>query len=197
MVTRYVGATLFVDHYYEFTCVHLISKLDSDATFEAKLAFERICDSYGVNTLHYHAYNGIFDTNNFKEACNIEKQTLSFCGVKAHHQNGKSENIIKDLTTGARTDLLHADHLWPNAINASLWPANIKNYFNLRNPLLKTLNLKPTMGGIKYQQPMTLPRYHDYTVLELKQIWNTSILLDPRFMLLKLLFSLVNITTNE
>ena len=39
---------MFVDHYYDFTYVHLMSKLDTEATVEAKLVFERIFDSYGV-----------------------------------------------------------------------------------------------------------------------------------------------------
>jgi hypothetical protein len=60
---------------------------------------------------------------------------LSFCGVNAHHQNGKAERRIKDVTEGARTALLHAIHRWPKAVNASLWPAALKNYVNLTNSL--------------------------------------------------------------
>ena len=52
----------------------------------------------------------------------IESQ---FYGVNARHQNGKYENIIKDVTTGASTALLHADHIWSNAIHAYLWTTDI------------------------------------------------------------------------
>ena len=58
---------------------------------------------------------------------------MSFCGVNAHHQNGKAERRIRDITENARTSLLHAAHFWPKAIHPSLWPAALKNYVNLRN----------------------------------------------------------------
>ena len=83
----------------------------------------------------------MFDTKKFKEAWNTAKQTLSFYGINAHNQNGKDENIIKDVTTRARTDLLRSDHHWPNAIHASLWTSAIKNYSNLRNSI--PANFKP------------------------------------------------------
>ena len=66
-VTRYVGDTVFLDHYSDFTYVHLMSKLDAEAIVEDKLEFERNYDSYVVKPLHYHVYNGLFDTNSFKE----------------------------------------------------------------------------------------------------------------------------------
>ena len=58
---------------------------------------------------------------------------MSFCGVNVHHQNGKAERRIRDLTEHAWTSLLHAAHHWPKAIHASLWPAALKNCINLRN----------------------------------------------------------------
>ena len=39
------------------------------------------------------------------------------------------------MTTGARTALLHEAHQWPNEMHASLCPAAIKNYANLRNSI--------------------------------------------------------------
>jgi hypothetical protein len=50
---RYTGATVFVDHFSDFTYVHLMSKMDGDATVEAKQAFERVLESHGVKALHY------------------------------------------------------------------------------------------------------------------------------------------------
>ena len=60
---------------------------------------------------------------------------MSFCGVNAHHQNGKAERRIWDITENERTSLLHAAHRWPKAIHPSLWPAALKNYVNLRNTI--------------------------------------------------------------
>lgn len=109
--------------------------MDADATVDAKQAFERVCSKYGVVVRHYHADNGLFDTRKFKLSIEQAGQSLTFCGVNAHHQNGKAERRIKDITEGARTALLHAVHRWPKAVDASLWPASVKNYVNLRNSL--------------------------------------------------------------
>lgn len=132
---RYVGATVFVDHYSDYTYIHLMTKMDAESTVEAKLEFERHARSFGVTIRHYHADNGLFDTKLFKECISRSNQTLSFCGVNAHHQNGKAENRIKDVTTNSRTSLLHAAHRWPKAISPALWPAALKHYTNLRNAL--------------------------------------------------------------
>ena len=67
MVNIYIGFTVFVDHYSNFDYVHFMYKLYSEATVEANLAFERICDSYGVIALNYHADNGLSETKRFKE----------------------------------------------------------------------------------------------------------------------------------
>lgn len=136
---RYTGATVFVDHFSDFTYVHLMmGQMDAESTVEAKLAFERVCHAYGVQVKHYHADNGLFDTKLFKSSIVKAQQTLSFCGVNAHHQNGRAENRIKDVTQGARTSLLHAAHRWPKAISPALWPSALKHYVNLRNALPST-----------------------------------------------------------
>jgi hypothetical protein len=129
-------ATIFVDHFSDFTYTHLMTgQANAATTVEAKLAFERVAASHGVTVKHYHSDNGLFDTKAFKTAIENAKQTLSFCGPYAHHQNGKAENRIKHVTMGGRTALLHAAHRWHKAIDASLWPATIKNYTNLRNSM--------------------------------------------------------------
>lgn len=133
--SRYKGATIFVDHHSDFTYAHLMKELDAEATVQAKQEFERQCALHGVQVQHYHADNGLFNTKAFKTSCAHAKQGLTFCGVNAHHQNGKAESRIKDVTTNARTALLHAAHRWPKAIHPSLWPSSIKHYVNLRNSL--------------------------------------------------------------
>ena len=76
----------FVDNFYDFTYVHLMTgNMSADTAVDAKLAFERVCQSHGVQVLHYHADNGLFDTQVFKGSVEKANQTLSFCGVNAHH----------------------------------------------------------------------------------------------------------------
>ena len=112
-----------------------MTEMNAEATVKAKQAFERLSAAHNVKIRHYHADNGLFDTHTFKLSIQKSGQSLSFCGVNAHHQNGKAENRIRDITTGARTALLHASHRWPKTIHASLWPAALKNYVNLWNAL--------------------------------------------------------------
>ena len=90
-VKRYIGATVFVDKFSNFTYVHLMTKLNGKNNVEAKLAFERVCNGNGICILHYHADNGLFNTKAFKGSVTKAQQTLSFCGVNAHHKNGKAE----------------------------------------------------------------------------------------------------------
>ena len=107
---RYVGATIFVDHYSDLTYIHLMTTVDAASTVEAKLAFERMAQSHSVKIKHYHCDNGLFDTKDFKASIIKASQTISFCGINAQRQNGKAENRIKDLTTNARTSLIHVTH---------------------------------------------------------------------------------------
>ena len=53
-------------------------------------------------------------------------QPITFCGVGAHHQNGITENTIKQLTLISRTLLVHAQGLWPEYITTMLWPYALK-----------------------------------------------------------------------
>ena len=62
-------------------------------------------------------------------------QTITFCRVGAHHQNGVAERRIQDITENARTSLLHAAHRWPRVIAANWWLQAIKHVMNVRNPL--------------------------------------------------------------
>jgi len=89
--------SLLVDHFSDFTYIHLMTKMNGNTTVAAQLEFERVLNSYGVCVIHYHAKNGLFDTKVvFKASVSKEAgQTLSFCGVNAHHQNGKAENQSK------------------------------------------------------------------------------------------------------
>ena len=63
---RYLGATIFVDHFLDFIYAHLVTKMDGTSIFAAKESFKRILSTHVINTKHCHDDNGLFDTEVFK-----------------------------------------------------------------------------------------------------------------------------------
>ena len=92
-----------------------------DSTLEGKNAFERDCMTRNVVPQHYHADNGRFAENSFKEDCVRKMQNLTSCGVGAYDQNGISERNIKDLTLSSQNLVLHAQRHWPEYIITMFW----------------------------------------------------------------------------
>ena len=97
-----------------------MTEINAQTTTDAIKTYDRLAHSYNVTNLHYHADNGLFDTAKFKAFIKYANQTLYFCGVSAHHKNGKAKCRIGDITTGIRISLLHFSHRWSNAIDHSL-----------------------------------------------------------------------------
>lgn len=120
--TRYTACTVFTNHYSRLSRVYMQTNLTETENLKSKHAWEDYCTKHGVVTNHYHADNGHFANAGFLQDLNIKGQTITFCGVNAHFQNGISEKRIRDLQEAARTSLLDAKSQWPKAINASLWP---------------------------------------------------------------------------
>jgi hypothetical protein len=133
---RYNAATVLVDHKSQLSYVHLQEGLTSKETVKAKHAFEAYAWVFGINTIrHYHADNGRFADNAFLKDVTASGQTISFCGVNAHFQNGIAEKMIRDLQESTRKQLLHAKSRWPKAIEINLWPYALRLANHLRNSL--------------------------------------------------------------
>jgi hypothetical protein len=124
---RYTCATVFVDHYSRWSYVHFQKTTSGAETVEAKRAFERLAASHNVRIRHYHADNGRFAENLFMQEIIRCGQTISFCGVNAHFQNGIAERRIRELQDQARTNLVFAQHRWPTAISSNLWPYAVRH----------------------------------------------------------------------
>jgi hypothetical protein len=105
---RYRGATVYVDHYSRVSFIYLQRRLTSEETVRGKKAFERYCDARGVSVKHYHADNGRFTENLFIKRASSNNQSITYCGVNAHWQNGICEKRIRDLQELTTTMLLHA-----------------------------------------------------------------------------------------
>ena len=134
-VRKYRGASVFVDHASDFTYVHMHQHLTTDETINTKHGFERLAEQHGVRIIHYHCDNGRIADKAFVDDIQAAHQTITFCSISTHHQNGIAKICIWDITENAHTSLLHAAHQWPKAIAANLWPQAIKHVVNERNSL--------------------------------------------------------------
>jgi hypothetical protein len=138
MTKRYNYTTVFTDHYRKLGYVHLQQTLTSEETVQAKHVFERYAATYNVKIRHYHTDNRRFADNTFCQDLKNNNQTITFCGVNPHWQNGVAEKRIRDLMENAQAMLLFTQRQWPDAITANRWPyalqmANmINNYVPLR-----------------------------------------------------------------
>ncbi len=99
---------MFVDQALDFYYIYHRTSLNSEETVKAKLAFEAEAKRHEVTIKHYHVYNGLFKSKNFKAALERAGQTISYAGVGAHHQNRIAEKRIGDLQRRATTLILHA-----------------------------------------------------------------------------------------
>ena len=130
---RYKYATIFVDQYSGYTFVFLQRHLKSEETVQAKHAFERSAEQRGVKILHYHADNGRFTDNAFIQDCKTQGQSLSYCGVNVHLQNGIAERRIRDLQEQTRTSMLYAMNKWKKMILICLWPYAMRQANDIAN----------------------------------------------------------------
>ena len=121
-VQRYRCATVYVDHYSRLSYIHLQKQLTSEETVQGKVAFEKYCEARGVTVRHYHADNGRFSDKGFVNHVAKCRQSITYCGVNAHFQNGMAEKRIRDLQDQTTTMLMHAESKWPDIISTNLWP---------------------------------------------------------------------------
>ena len=104
---RIWGDTVFVDHVSEFTHIALTRDSTLDETLLAKTQLKHLANDGGVTIKSYRADSGRFSDKGFHSAVQEINQTINFCAVGGHHQNGIVERNIKEITLIARTLLLH------------------------------------------------------------------------------------------
>ena len=160
----YKCVTIFVDHATDKCFCHLQESTDAEETVKGKHVFERQCIEHNVHVQHYHCDNGIFRSKLFVDDCQQSGQSLSFCGVNAHHQNGIAERAIRTITVAARTMLLHANTKWPDVVKFDLWPFAVKVAMDLHNaiPTSRNEGITPDelFAGIEPRSHCRLNNYH-------------------------------------
>ncbi len=120
MSERIWGITLFVDHATDWTYEHLMQSLELSETLLAKQAIKKIAACKGHSIQQYHANNGGYADNGILASINSNDQTITFCGVGAHHQNSIVKGSICIVTETARTLLLQAQCHCPKCIDTML-----------------------------------------------------------------------------
>jgi hypothetical protein len=131
-----MAATIFVDHFLDHVYMYLMKDLTLSETLLAKHAYEHFLASLGIESKGYHTDNGCFANKGFRDDCTFSNQTITFCGVGSHHQNGIAERKIKDITLGGQTLLLHAKRMFPEYVSTILWPFAMKCYEDRLNNLV-------------------------------------------------------------
>ena len=159
---RYKYATIFTDHFSNYTYVHLQETLTSADTIKAKEAFEAHSRSLGVIIQHYHCDNGRFADNAFMNSVRTSKQTITFCGVNAHFQNGRAEKKIRDLRESGRTQLLHAMNRWPGVVTLNLWSYALRYANDVANTLQDKNGSSPFQRFAKVSVQSNLKDYHAF-----------------------------------
>ena len=132
---RLWGATTFVDHVSDYVYVHLMKNFSIEETLSAKASFERIFTLAGREVKAYRADNGRFADKKWHDDCVANKQSVTFCGVGNHRQNGVVEAKNKYLTLTARTLLLQGMRMWPEMISTYFWPFAVKAAAERHNKL--------------------------------------------------------------
>ena len=169
MKAFYCGATVFVDHYSDYTYVHLMRDNYCASLLEAKSAFERLCGTFQVRVSGYHGDNGRYADAAFRQDIEDNNQSLTFCGVVSHHQNGIAERRIGLLQQLARTSILAAKNKWPGVVTVSLWPFALKaaartmNLYYLDNnglsPVEKMSRMTRSHVRLRNEHPLFCPVY--------------------------------------
>ena len=109
--------------------------LTSEENLVGKQQFEACCNSHEVTVDAYHADKSRFADNHFINNVQKQSQTITYCGVGAHYQNGIDDKIIRDITEQARNMLLHACSRWPGAVTTALWPYAVRQAQDVSNYL--------------------------------------------------------------
>jgi transposase InsO family protein len=139
----YVGGALYVDHASGKIFHYPQTDLTAEQTIRGKQIMERAAEVAGFSIKAYHSDNGIFASTEFRDHCARLKQSISFSGAHAHHQNGIAERSIGTISSCARANLIHLMLCWPDRANINLWAFAINYAIWVYNRLPS-----PMLGGL-------------------------------------------------
>ena len=106
--TKVTCFTIYVDSIARKVFTEFQTSNDAKHTLAGKHRIEKEAASFDVTIKSYRADNGIFRAKEFIIDIEKHNQSISFCGVNEHNQNGIAERFIRTIVERARTSLLHA-----------------------------------------------------------------------------------------
>ncbi len=127
---RYQGGTIDNDAASGLIWVKNQVSQGANKTVMGKTCFEQwLFDQCVCEVKHYHGDNGIFSAEEFRHDCEEKRQSQSFSGVGAQHQNAHAERAIQTIMYMARTFMVHASLHWTDkgSDDISLWSFAVKH----------------------------------------------------------------------
>ena len=110
---RFNGGTIYNDAASGLIWVENQVSLGASETIMGKERFEQwLYYTACVEVKHFHGDNGIFSSEEYRLECSEKKQSQSFLGVGAQHQNSKAERAIQTIMYMACTFLVHSSLHW-------------------------------------------------------------------------------------
>jgi transposase InsO family protein len=113
IMNMFHGGTIF--RYASSKYIHVQNQVSLGAgeTVNAKMRFEDwLWETARARVKHYHSDNGVFTAEAFRDSCKEDRQTQSFSGVGAQHQNAEAERAIQTIMYMARSFMIHAALHW-------------------------------------------------------------------------------------
>ena len=170
---KFCGGTIFIDEASDFLGVENQVSLNCGETIKGKRTYERELRDHGIEIKHYLGDNGVYKAKEFQEELKREGQTMSMCGVGAHHQNATAERTIRTISEAARSTMIHAALHWPEEVEIDLWPFAIDYVVHIWN---KLPSMKSNLAPIEIVSGTRL----DPTVIRTSHVWGCPCyVLDP------------------
>ena len=149
---------MFVDHASTFARLFHQISLQVGETLLNKHRLESEAATYGVKIKSYHADNHPFGAKEFLEDLKRCKQTITFSGVGAHHQNGVAERTQATITSWSLAMMMNLMIHWPQEYDRCLWPFAMDYVEWIWNHLPNALShVTASTRGVRFKTTETSP----------------------------------------
>ena len=118
---RYHGGTIFVDAYSSKIFIRNQVSLRTGETLLGKAEFEAYAAQFNVKLKSFRCDNHPFSSQEFLDDLALKEQTVTYCGVGAHHMNGVAERAIRTLVHWTRAIMMNQMLYWPEMFDEANW----------------------------------------------------------------------------